>query len=237
MDGERKGRAQPKRTTGEIGGTKIVSDENGIETATLIPVDLPTGKEALEKFFADIFVDAFNSQLPLGPGASISKITQKDTSDLDFAIECPAADYLELAELTPLDQEFGRAMRRTGKFNMYTYARWIYLRVIKKKQIKYGPSLAKRVFLLLYVNDTMFMPTQQTIMCIQSLCARDGCDFSGVFILLTNGSDLRFIEMVVPYSGPSLPPPKAFDRPAANLVPGQASWVVDLSDVPGASPD
>lgn len=48
-DDQRSGR-KPQKTVGEIGGTRITQTENG-PIAEILKSDLPTGKEALEKFY------------------------------------------------------------------------------------------------------------------------------------------------------------------------------------------
>ncbi|HYM98377.1 MAG TPA: hypothetical protein VET25_01440, partial [Aestuariivirgaceae bacterium] len=89
------------------------------QVAELIPTVLPDDKEGLEEFFAKRFIEQFNHTLPLGAGVCIENPKQNDTSDLDFSITCPAADYLELAELSPQSEAFGRSALRDGRLNAY----------------------------------------------------------------------------------------------------------------------
>jgi hypothetical protein len=229
-------RHKPRKAVGEIGPTKITAGQRGMR-AEIVESSLPTNKEDLEAKFATVFVEAFNAQRPCGPTATITNLTQNDTTDLDFRIKSDVADYLELAELNPRSESFGRTMYRTGKFNVYEYARWIYRRIIRKKQIAYGETTAKRTILLLYVTHWQFLPTQNTVMCIRACCEMYGCQFASVILLFTNGGDLRAIEHIAP--GKLVPPrkPKDFDKPAANLPPGNHSWTVNLADVAPAAPD
>jgi len=195
--------------------------------AEQIQVPLPDDKAQLEKFFAERFVEQFNSESPLGSDVSISDVRQNETYDLDFSINCRIADYLELAELAPLNQEFGRASHRTGRLNIYTYARWIFFRVIKKKSRSYG-IIARRTILLLYVTHWQFYPSERVVECLNSLVQHNGCDFAAVFVILTNGSDLRVLRPIHPYVGPPLRAPRAYEGfTLRNLEPGQFSWSID----------
>ena len=216
----------PKKSTGEIGATKITQTAEG-PRAEIIPTTLPSDKEGLEKFFAERFVEQFNADRPLGPRTAILDLVQNDTSDLDFSIKSPDADYLELAELNPRSQRFGRAAYRTGKINVYEYAHWIFFRVIRKKARSYGVT-AGRTILLLYVTHWQFYPNERIIECLNSLVRQNGCDFAAVFAMLTNGSDLRILKPVHPYLGPSLPAPSKYSGfTFTNLEPGHCSWRID----------
>ncbi len=105
MAAEPRGRT-PTKPTGEIGITKVTATNAG-QVAELISSDLPTSKEALEQTFATLFVEAYNAgNLQRGtvdPGSSITIVSQNDTTDLDFTIQSDLGDYLELAEVAPLE--------------------------------------------------------------------------------------------------------------------------------------
>jgi len=218
-------RNAPSKTVGEIGSTFVSVTPNG-QRAKLIHRELPSSKEGLEKFFGEIFVNYFNSQKPLGDQVSISTFRQNETSDLDFSIECEIADYLELAELNPRSEEFGRHAYRTGRINVYDYARWIFFRIIKKKQRAYGVT-STRTLLLLYTTHWQFLPSQSVLECLTNLLQRSECKFAGVFILLTNGGDFTHARIVYPYRGPKLRPAKDFAAiTTTNLQPGYDAWLI-----------
>lgn len=217
----------PKKNTGEIGSTRITQTADG-PSAEIIPSTLPSDKEGLERFFAERFVEQFNVGRPLGPQITIADIVQNDTSDLDYSIKSPVADYLELAELNPRSETFGRAAYRTGKINVYEYARWIFFRLVKKKAHSYGAT-SRRTILLLYVTHWQFYPSERVIECLNSLVHHNDCDFAAVFAMLTNGSDLRVLKQVHPYLGPALPAPSKYSGfTLTNLEPGHSSWSIGL---------
>jgi hypothetical protein len=198
----------PKKSTGEIGVTRITQTSKGT-AAELIHTELPANKEDLERYFAERFKERFNADYPMGPDNVIASLTQNDTSDLDFKIDCPLAGYLEVAELNPRSEAFGRAAYRTGTYNSYHYAHWIYFRIIKKKQRAYG-AIAKKTLLLLYVTHWQFLPGQRLCECLQSFCLNEGCEFAAVFIFLTDGNNLQVNKKIHPYIGPSLHMPGAY---------------------------
>jgi hypothetical protein len=184
----------PRKTPGELGVTHLSLAEDGMQTATLVPSNLSTNKEELELLFASKFVERFNAERLLGAEVDITALRQNDTTDLDFTITCSAADYLELAELNRRSEEFGREALRTGRFNVYTYARWVWLKLIKSKQKAYGSRTAGRAFLLLYSTHWQFLPTDRVYQCLASVLTHEACTFAGVFVMKTNTTDLTVID-------------------------------------------
>jgi hypothetical protein len=184
-------------------------------------------KRGVEHFFATRFVTAFNESHPLGPGVEIVEFRQNDTSDLDFKIKCPSADYMELAELNPRSEAFGRSALRNGKLNVYEYAKWSFNRLVKKKARSYGDAVAGRTILLLYATHWQFYPSERMVECLRSHIQVHGCPFAAVFVLMTNGDDLRGLNPAHPYAGPRLPKPTAYSGfDYYNLAPGQSSWQI-----------
>lgn len=220
--------AKPRKASGQLGPTRISTSPQG-PVAEYQHVELPTDKEALEAYFALPFVRAFNDIKPLGDDVSIDAVTQNDTSDLDFNIVCNAADYLELAELNPRSEAFGRRAFETGSHNVHEYAHWIYSKIINKKQKAYGAT-AHRTLLLLYSTHWQFLPGDSLIACVKSWCARGGVDFAGVFILNMIAGNHPIVETIHPNLGPPPPSPNAFKKLRYwNLPPGNASWSIDTS--------
>lgn len=223
--------SKPKKATGQLGPTKISEAPELPEgqVAEYLHVELPSDKEELESYFALPFVSAFNETRPLGPDVTIDKITQNDTSDLDFNIVSPAADYLELAELNPRSEAFGRKAFQTGNLNTHEYGHWIYSKIINKKQKSYG-STAHRIFLLLYSTHWQFLPSENLVLCLKSWCARGGVDFAGIFIVNMVGGISPALYTIHPHVGPPPPPPNAFKKLRySNLAPGNWSWSIDNS--------
>jgi hypothetical protein len=227
----------PNKRTGELGVTKVTAQADGNQTAEVISAALPPNKEHLELLFATKFVEQFNAEKPLGVDCAISSLEQNDTSDLDFKIACSLADYLELAELNPQSEAFGRAALRTGKFNIYTYARWIWLKLIKAKQRSYGAQTAGRTILLLYCTHWQFFPTDKVPECLISTLTLEGCQFASVFIMQTNTTDLTIIKKIWPYEGPQPRRPREYTGfTGTNLPPGQTKWKIDGSQLPPDEP-
>lgn len=230
----------PTKPTGEISITRVTATNEG-QVAELISSNLPTNKEALEQTFATLFVDAYNAgnlqRGTVSPGSSITIVSQNDTTDLDFSIQSDLGDYLELAEVAPLSESFGRAALRTGKFHVLEMARWIYRSLIQRKFIKYGDELAGRTLLLLYITNWQFLISDRTIECIASLCRTNGCKFAGVYIYQGSAGHLNLVSKVFPWDEGALPSPKAFrDFKLANGRPGQSSLSGDFADL-GPQPD
>ena len=166
-----------RKRTGEIGITKITKAPHG-QIAEIVHTPLPDNKEALEEYFARRFVEKFNSELPLGPGVRIAAVVQNDTSDLDFAIESSIADYLEVAELNPRSEEFGRQAYETGVLDVYEYSKWVTSDLVMAKANRYGAAVAQRIILLLYVTHWQFFPSAALIKCLTSSVQQNGVQFS-----------------------------------------------------------
>lgn len=187
---------------------------------------LPADKGGLEEWFAKQFVIAFNQAQPLGPSVNVSELVKNEVDDFDFSIRCEIADSLELAELNPSSEGFGRVALRTGKLNVHEYARWIFLRICKKKEKRYGASAA-RVFVLLYSTYWQFLPSKSVMDCLRSIFVREKSLFAGIFVLLTNG-DLRHVELIHPYAGGDVGSPSQYKHiNLTNLRPGQSSWTLE----------
>jgi hypothetical protein len=215
---------KPKKSTGEIGVTNVMAGPDG-QIVELIHTELPTDKESLEDFFALRFVKTFNETLPLGLDIVISGYKQNTTADLDFDITCPCADYVELAELNPRSERFGRSALKDGNFNVYEYSKWIFSRIIKKKSTSYGPEVAGRTILLLYATHWQFYPCDALIECIRSHIQVHGCTFSAVFFLWTDGTHFQILKLAHPYIGPKLPKPSDYSHLTyRNIPPGQNSF-------------
>ena len=222
--------AKPRKASGQLGPTRISTSPQG-PVAVYQHVELPADKEELEEYFALPFVRAFNDIKPLGDDALIEAVTQNDTSNLDFNIDCTAADYLELAELNPRSEAFGRRAFENGSLNVHEYAHWIYSKIINKKQRAYGTT-APRTLLLLYCTHWQFLVSENLVACLKSWCIRGGVDFAGVFMLNMIGGNHPVVETVHPNFGSPPPPPNAFKKLRYwNLQPGNASWSIDTSDL------
>lgn len=217
-----------KRRVGEIGSTIIYDDSEGNPIAEICSISLPTNKEELEAYFANRFISISNEKELLGENFIINNAKQNDTSDLDFTIDCASAKYLELAELTPLSESFGREAIKNGQIEVYEYSKWIWQRVILAKSDSYG-EVAKDVLLLLYVTHWQFFTSDGLIACLSSTLSSKGCKFAAVVILETNGKDLNQPFVVYPTKEVNLPPPRKFKGAKYwNLPPGNSSWTIPI---------
>ena len=215
---------RPRKETGEIGSTRISAT-----AAEIIHTDLPIDKEGLENFFATRFLTDFNETHPLGPTIEITNAKQNTTSNIDFDVSCAIADFMELAELNPRSEHFGRAALRDGKLNVYEYAKWIFNRIIRKKSRSYGARLSGRTILLLYSTHWQFFPSERVVECLRSHIQIHECDFAAIFLLFTNGDDLRVLSPVHPWEGLKLRKPSDYSEFTCwNLPPGRSAWNVSL---------
>jgi len=216
-----------EKSVGEIGSTFLRATAIGQE-ASVQSANLPKNKEELEAFFATRFVDDCNRRHILGKAVSIASLSQsKSTDNLDFSIKCQIADYLELAELNPRSENFGRATYRTGKLDTYQYAKWIYFRIVAHKQRRYGIT-SQRTILLLYITHWQFIPPLSVIECLSSFCSFRGCDFTAVCALLTDGDSLIVPTIVHPTPGTRKSPKRFKGQRCRNHEPGRWRWNVSL---------
>jgi hypothetical protein len=71
----------------------------------------------------------------------------------------------------------------------------------------------------------------RVIECLKSFVWHQGCEFAAVFVLLTNGSDLRVIEQIHPYVGGRLRAPSDYEGfTFKNLEPGRHTWNPDVDE-------
>jgi hypothetical protein len=177
------------KPSGQIGVVRLTEGFGANPaTAEYLDVYLPPAKPDVENYFAQRFVAAFNSQNPLGGNVRIHDIVQPHESGLDFGITCERASILELAEIAPLSEEFGRSCQRTGSYDAYEMSRWICQNVILKKQGKLNyQTLCSTTFLLLYTTFWQFLPSDNVLMAITSTLQRKGTPFAGIFFLRAGG--------------------------------------------------
>jgi hypothetical protein len=222
----------PRKSSGELGVTKVTGQADGTVSAEIIHAHLPSDKEGLERVFAAKFVEWFNATRPHGPSVAINDLRQNDTSDLDFSVSSSIADYLELAEINPRSEAFGRNTLRTGRYNVYTFARWVWLKLIKKKQNSYDRATTPRTILLLYSTYWQFQYSDRTIECLRAITRLEGCSFAAVYLLKTNTTDLMVVDVVHPGAPPPERPKQFAGFTVTNLPPGQASHVVPTAHIP-----
>ncbi|MEJ2378847.1 MAG: hypothetical protein P8Y71_26835 [Pseudolabrys sp.] len=161
----------PRKSTRDIGPTKITATPQG-QVSEINHTELPETKEELEAYFATRFVAQFNIDSPLGERILINDLKQNDTYDLDFSIKSAIADYLELAELNPRSEPFGRSAYRTCKLNVYEYARCIYFRIITRKARDYGETASRTILLLYFTHWHFFQASKSLSVCIVSFKIR-----------------------------------------------------------------
>ena len=178
--------------------------------------------------FAQLFIDSFNRKLPLGTDVEIRSYEQNDTSDLDFSIDCRSAEYLELAAINPLSDDYGRQIADSGKINVLQLCEWIYEHLIAHKASKYG-DLSDRVFLLLYPEKWQFILNDSIQTCLAGLCRKHNVRFAGVFTLMAGPPGPVILNTVSPVDG-DLPDPGEFARNTLwNLEPGKSEHKIDVS--------
>jgi hypothetical protein len=181
-----------KKPSGEIGVTRLTISDGG-QHAELIPVPLPTDKEGLERYFADRFLAKLNATPEYGATITIKK--QSDTSDLDFIISGSTSRYLELAEIAPYSEEFGKSALQERSINVYEYSKWIWTKIILKKQNKYG-SVCGNTMLLLYVTRWEFLLSELVKECLVWTLQAKGCLFHSVYLLHAGGDDLNLVDQL-----------------------------------------
>lgn len=217
---------QKPRTT--LGATRISVGPDGIQSAEYIDDRIPTDKEDRELYFAEKFVEQYNTRIAPSSEAEIRGLKQNDTTDLDFDINCDFADYLELKAIKPLSEEFGREIVESGEIYVLKLAEWIYDDLIVKQAAKYG-DLADRVFLLLYPEDWQFILNNSLQVCLASLCKHRGCGFLGVFTVMAGPAGLVIVNVISP-GRDDLPRPEEFaESRYSNLKPGKSAYDVDIS--------
>ena len=214
--------AQPKKTVGVLGATLLRKVSDLEVEVNHQPVHLPNNKEEIERYFALPFVEEFNRLLPLGPDKLIHNITQNDTSDLDFRIEAKFADYIELAELNPKSEIFGRNILDTGGFDIFEYCEWIFHRIIQRKHSKYGRQNPK-IILVLYATHWQFKINLNAINCLRAFVQQANLDFCGIYYLRMLGGTDPALENLGPPFAPSAPPPRFYQgKRSYNQRPGGA---------------
>ncbi|MFT4151093.1 MAG: hypothetical protein QM656_12925 [Paracoccaceae bacterium] len=154
---------------------------------------------------------------------SISK--QNDTTDLDFNITGSSAKYLELAEVAPYSEPFGRNALNERWISVYDFAKWIWKKIIENKEGKYGDT-CKNTILLLYITRWEFLINQSILHCLIWTLKNKGCRFYSVYLMQSGGDDLNLIYRLYPNDHPADHPRRFRDNKYKNLRPGENSWCI-----------
>lgn len=225
MSKKKKNPSKPKTS---LGVTKLSGSSGGETNATYVPDGISTDKEDRELFFAEAFIGRFNAELPLGASVTIDDYVQNDTSDLDFDIECAEAQYLELAAIKPLTEEFGKESMSTGKIDIYTLGEWIYEGLIRHKSDRYG-EVAAQTFLVIYPEDWQLIISSSVVSCVQAFCSERGSPFSGIFVVMASPDGPTIFYVIAPIAE-AVPESESFrGKPLINMEPGKNKWTIDLS--------
>lgn len=206
------------KPSGEIGVTRITATADS-QVAELLSVSLPTDKEGLEKYFAGRFVAWLKKNG--AAAADIEIVSQNDTGDLDFNIKGSKAKYLELAEIAPYSEDFGKSALGGQWIEVYEFSKWIWQKIILKKQERYG-DVSKDTILLLYPTRWEFFVSQPVLDCLIWTMQKKWCRFHEVYLMQSGGEDLDLVLRLYPNNHPAAPARKFRGERYLNLKPGTA---------------
>lgn len=208
----------PKKPSGEIGVTKItVTSED--QVAEVVSVALPEDKEGLENYFANRFIARLNKDD--ADATDIEIASQNDTTDLDFNITGSPAKYLELAEIAPYSEDVGKSALEGQWIEVYDFSKWIWQKLILKKQERYG-DVCRDTILLLYITRWEFFISQTVLHCLIWTMQNKGCQFHKVYLMQSGGEDLDLVYCLYPNNHPADSARKFRDNRYLNMKPGTA---------------
>jgi hypothetical protein len=207
-----------KKPSGEIGVTKITATSDG-QVAEVVSVSLPEDKEGRESYFARRFIARLNKND--AAATDIEIVSQNDTTDLDFNITGSHAKYLELAEIAPYSEDVGKSALNGQWIEVYEFSKWIWQKLILKKQERYG-DVSKDTILLLYLTRWEFFISQTVLHCLIWTLQNKGCRFHEVYLMQSGGEDLDLVYRLYPNDHPADPARKFRDNRYMNMKPGTA---------------
>jgi hypothetical protein len=169
-----------EKRRGEIGPIKMTTGSTGV-SAIWEKIALPKGKAELEQFYADRFVAALNKQKLL-PDMVIKNIRQNPENSLDFTLETSKGEkWLELMEIAPFEFFSVSPAEVPTSYKPYDVGQFLHGKIMKKSS-SYQSS---NIFLLLYLTDWRFQPSETVIALLQFWCNRESHSFEAIFCYMS----------------------------------------------------
>ena len=146
-------------------------------------IPIPEGKADIEKLYAQQFVAAFNRDLPLR-SLVINDVRQNPENSLDFTLSTPDGDkWLELMEIAPFEYFGVPPDQAPNEYKPYDLAECLLKKIMTKSR-KYRSAGPGNLFLLLYLTDWRFVPSETLIALLQYWCCRRKDSFEAIFLYM-----------------------------------------------------
>ncbi len=172
-----KGKAiKPTGSTGPL-TVKVESDRLEI---TWNRLKFPNEKEKIERLIVDGFYRAAAAEQMIPAGEL--EFRQNPTDDFDFTMEGPLGRrYVELMEIAPLQACRGYDAA-SGSYRPYDLANFVLQGILAKSSRYAGAARNTPIWLLLYVTDWKFTPSESMVMLTQCLANRNAHAFERIFL-------------------------------------------------------
>ncbi len=188
--------AKRSKRRGEIGSIKMSAGPAG-PSVEWEKIPLPEGKADLEQFYAEQFVAAFN-RAPLLPGLLITEVRQNAENSLDFTLLTSLGQkWLELMEVAPFEFFGVPPDQAPNTHKPYDLAQWLHGKIMEKSR-KYRSTRPGNLFLLLYLTDWRFLPSETAISLLQFWCNRKAHSFEAIFVYMPMTATEGHISLIAP---------------------------------------
>jgi hypothetical protein len=128
-------------------------------------LDFPRTKDTIEAFIVRGYLSAAQKK---GLLPSTVEVSQNKQDDFDFLLRFASGTkkYLELMELAPLEQVQGAYEAASASYKPYDFARYIMTKIMRKSE-RYKTSAGDGIFLLTYITDWRFDPSETLLALLQ----------------------------------------------------------------------
>ncbi|MHC2277551.1 hypothetical protein ACVME8_004162 [Bradyrhizobium diazoefficiens] len=153
-----------KKPTGTTGHFRAAVLPEGQTAGDFVKVQFPHGKEEIEKFVFDRYVQAMNS----GGSPLLTNITQNPENHFDFTVTIPdgSEHYFDLAEFV-LKARNGSPYAEVGGLISHRDVADQLLTLVRNKSDHYAKPGAIPIGLLVYVTHYRFSPSEEAIRLVQ----------------------------------------------------------------------
>lgn len=185
-----------KRRRGEIGPIKVTDSPTGA-SADWQKIELPERKPEVEQHFANRFAATYNSD-PLLSGLVIRGLQQNPEDALDFTLFTSAGDkWLELMEIAPFEFFGLPPDQAPNEHKPYDLAQFVHKKMMQKSR-KYRSARPGNLFLLLYLTDWRFLPSETAITLLQYWCNRKDHSFEAIFFYMPFTATEGHLKLIAP---------------------------------------
>jgi hypothetical protein len=215
-----------RKRTGDIGPLHVMNSPDG-PSIEWEKIEFPTSKEDIEYFFAQRFREAYNES-PLLPELlpHVDKVLRNPQNSLDVRLKTVCGEmWLDLMSIKPIEYHGVHPDQAPSTYNAYDIAQFIHGKIMDKSR-DYLSAKPGKEFLLLYLDDWRFQPSDAMITLLKYFCNQKAHLFKAIFYYMPSDATSGHVSVIFPTPSDiwTTFDPEQYRRGVINLDP--AKWLI-----------